>query len=223
MSEYLAVSLSRPNSKVLFAVLTRHQEGVTQAEFAILTGLSTVAIRTALFELVGLYLISIVTQTDQKSLPPSGEVGNNAQYTIQEVSTVPDGLVLEKKIREELDSVVQAEPDLISRCRSADESGNNQEKLAALVAVWNEVFPDQRITQNNAKRLLDTYKSAEFIGGVLLDVQQSAKGEIQYPRAYVEAALKKAAERKDKPQAGEELTPELWNLVKIGRRQRGYD
>lgn len=220
MEKYLANSLSGSSAKVLLAVLlTRQLEAVSVAEFAkTLAGLDTEAIGAALAELSAHALVAIVPQAAYKSLVPVHGVGTNAEKANEETSTVPDGLVLEEKI--------QGTVDLIDAARRADESKRRQLQLPVVVAVWQGVFPNHKLLNGTANKWLDLYKSAEFIVGVITRVGEYQQDHpIRTPFTYVEGALKREAEKKQSvlDGDGEQIPSEMWNLVKLGRKQRGYE
>lgn len=241
MEKYLASKLSGSAVKVLLSlVLTRHLEVEWSiAEFAIRTGLHTDMLRVALVGLSTLNLIASVTQSNHKSLVNVQGVGINVEENMEKSPTVSDGLVLDSKVGRGSDGVAAllrshtlevsdgADPvEPLRESARADIRGNMRVQLRVIQAAWESNFPEKRLVEGVVRKWLDQYKSAEFVVEVIEKVgQYNADHPVNSPYTYVEGALKREFEKKEqpKPDNGVEITPELWNLVKIGRKQRGYD
>lgn len=246
--EYLP-DLSLKASKVLLTLLLAREQEVTltQAEFATRSGLSRRSISDALPELEQLGLITIIPQPGQVS---KVRLNLGREYAGETVVIESEPLAIRASAPPLLaapdvvaDTPSQAsrgigergdagdgeeELPLIERCQVADANQNRYEQVAALMGVWDEVFPAkdypyQRLTPDTAKRFLSK-RSAEEACRIILDAKKHARAPIKSPRAYVEKALEGARVRgkeghvlvEDEATA---ITDELRSLAELGRRQ----
>jgi hypothetical protein len=223
MTEQLSVANLTTKAVRVWLALLLAGSGETQfakSEFASLTGVPGQSIPGALVELENVGLIPIVTH--------EGKTYEDTYVAAAPPAAPDSGVVLEvgDSVGSQEGSQTDEGEDQVSRllelCVLADQSKLRDNQVDALIGCWNVAFPEdkypvQRLQIRVAKDMLKDH-TAEEVGKIILRAGERMP-PIEWPKAYVEAALSKKNTEGD--ETIDPINDELRALARLGNEQYG--